>query len=72
MARLAPISRVDLVRNLLDLGFVGPFKGGAHQYMERNGVDVRIPNPHGSEIDVDLLNRILKQAGVTREEWLKL
>ncbi|HLZ07393.1 MAG TPA: type II toxin-antitoxin system HicA family toxin [Chloroflexota bacterium] len=34
-------------------------------------VDVRIPNPHGSDIDVDLLNRILKQADVTRDEWLK-
>ena len=30
-----------------------------------------IPNLHQKEISVDLLSRILKQAGITRNEWLK-
>jgi hypothetical protein len=30
---------------------------------------VAIPNPHGTDIGVDLLSRILRQAGVTRAEW---
>jgi hypothetical protein len=29
-----------------------------------------LPNPHRAEIGVDLLVRILRQAGITREEWL--
>jgi hypothetical protein len=30
----------------------------------------KIPNPHGADISVDLLARILRQAGISREEWL--
>ncbi|MEK6646990.1 MAG: type II toxin-antitoxin system HicA family toxin, partial [Candidatus Firestonebacteria bacterium] len=29
-----------------------------------------IPNPHRKEISVDLLIRILKQAEISREEWI--
>ena len=28
-----------------------------------------VPNPYQSEIGIDLLNRILRQAGLSREEW---
>jgi hypothetical protein len=28
-----------------------------------------LPNPHRGDIGVDLLTRLLRQAGVTREEW---
>jgi predicted RNA binding protein YcfA (HicA-like mRNA interferase family) len=30
---------------------------------------VTIPNPHQGDIGVGLLTRILRQAGVSREEW---
>jgi len=31
-----------------------------------------IPNPHRKEIRLDLLQRILKRAGISREEWLEV
>jgi predicted RNA binding protein YcfA (HicA-like mRNA interferase family) len=31
-----------------------------------------IPNPHEGEIDASLLAKILKQAGIEPEEWLRL
>jgi predicted RNA binding protein YcfA (HicA-like mRNA interferase family) len=37
--------------------------------MRRERVTVTIPNPHGGDIGVGLLARILKQAGVSRAEW---
>lgn len=37
--------------------------------MIRDDVTVRIPNPHPGDIGVALLARILRQAGVDREEW---
>ncbi len=37
--------------------------------MVRGDRAVRIPNPHGSDIGVPLLREILRQAGVTPEEW---
>jgi hypothetical protein len=51
------------------VGFSGPFEGGKHPYMIRGVVVLTIPNPHKEEVGVDLLQRILKQAGVTRKEW---
>ena len=53
------------------LGFVGPYPGADHEYMSRGLLEVRIPNPHGGDISVDLLQRILKRAGISREEWLE-
>jgi hypothetical protein len=39
--------------------------------MIKGDLVLTIPNPHQKEISVDLLSRILKQAGITREDWLK-
>jgi len=64
-----PISRRELIRGLRALGFEGPFSGGRHQFMLRGEVVVAIPNPHGRDIGVGLLSRVLRQAGVTRSEW---
>ena len=52
-----------------ELGFEGPYSGAKHQFMLRGNRTVRVPNPHGSDIGVDLLKRILRQAGVSADEW---
>jgi hypothetical protein len=38
--------------------------------MIRGDLILTLPNPHTKEIGVDLLMRILKQAGISREEWI--
>jgi predicted RNA binding protein YcfA (HicA-like mRNA interferase family) len=64
------ISRRNLVRRFRSLGFKGPYSGGKHQFMARGDLKVRVPNPHGSEeISESLLREILRQAGISREEW---
>ena len=40
--------------------------------MVRGDVRLSIPNPHNSDISVGLLNRLLNQAGISREEWEEL
>lgn len=70
MTRLTPISRRELVQRLRELGFEGPFTGGRHEFMVRGSVRLILPNPHRQEISADLLSRILRQAGIEREEWL--
>lgn len=72
MPAWGPISRRDLIRTLRQIGFEGPFSGGKHQFMVRDDVVVTIPNPHGGDIGIDLLSRILRQAGVTRAEWTSI
>ncbi|MCK4617340.1 type II toxin-antitoxin system HicA family toxin [Candidatus Aerophobetes bacterium] len=70
MPKLNPISWNDLVRRLRKFGFDGPYQQGKHPYMVRESLVLTVPNPHKKEIGVDLLTRILKQAGVSRKNWL--
>jgi predicted RNA binding protein YcfA (HicA-like mRNA interferase family) len=65
-----PVSWRDLVKRLRQLGFAGPYEGGRHPYMVREDVVVTLPNPHRGDISVDLLQRILRRAGISREEYL--
>jgi plasmid maintenance system antidote protein VapI len=39
--------------------------------MIRGQLVLTVPNPHRQEISVDLIVRILRQAGISREEWLE-
>ena len=72
MPPFGPIKRGDLVRYLRQAGFEGPYVGGTHQFMRKGDVTVRIPNPHSADIGVELLSRILRQAGIHRDEWERL
>ena len=63
------IKRSDSVRALRRAGFEGPYSGGKHQFMLRGTLSLTLPNPHQGEISMSLLNRILKQACITKEEW---
>jgi predicted RNA binding protein YcfA (HicA-like mRNA interferase family) len=66
----APIPLRELIRKFRALGFRGPFSGGRHQFMIRGALKVRIPNPHHrKDISAPLLNEILRQAGISDEEW---
>ncbi len=41
--------------------------------MVKGSLKIRIPNVHGSkEIHISLLKEILRQAGITTEEWDKV
>ncbi len=69
MPSFGPIKRSDLVRALRRAGFEGPYSGGKHQFMLRGTLSLTLPNPHHGDISMSLLNRILKQACITKEEW---
>jgi hypothetical protein len=48
------------------------FQEKKHFFMLKGSDVLTIPNPRGSkDIGVNLLKEILKEADVTREEWLK-
>ncbi|MDP2807575.1 MAG: type II toxin-antitoxin system HicA family toxin [bacterium] len=67
-----PIRWAIFVQRLRQLEFEGPYQGSKHPYMVKGDLVLTIPNPHKKEIGVDLLSRILKQAGIARDEWLKV
>jgi predicted RNA binding protein YcfA (HicA-like mRNA interferase family) len=70
MPKLSPISWRKFVLKLKVHGFNGPYYSGKHPYMIRNDVSITIPNPHDGDISPDLLIRILKQARISRSDWL--
>lgn len=72
MPSFGPIKRKDLIYYLRQIGFDGPYSGGKHQIMIKGNLTLRVPNPHQSDIGKELLARVLKQAGISKEDWEKL
>ncbi len=72
MPRMGSIKRRDLIRYLKILGFEGPYSGGKHQFMIKDNVTLRLPNPHKGDIGREFLIRILKQAKIDRTAWESL
>jgi len=72
MPPFGPVKRKDLIKYLRQFGFNGPYSGGKHQFMAKENCTIRIPNPHLADIGRELLVRILRQAGISREEWENL
>lgn len=69
MPPFGPIKRSDLVKYLGKWGFDGPYSGGKHPFMVKGDLTLTIPNPHQKDIGREFLIRILRQAGISKEEW---
>jgi len=65
------VNRRELIHRLRVLGFKGPFTGGRHSFMMRGQFKLRMPNPHKGDISVSLLKEILRQAGISEDDWEK-
>ena len=70
--RLTPVSRLELIKRMRALDWEGPIAGTKHQHMVKGDIQVTIPNPHRRDIGVNLLKILLKEAGISREEWIRL
>ena len=70
MPKLPAVSRRRFIQRLHELGFEGPFAGGKHGQMKRGALTLIIPNEHEGDIGPGFLSRLLRQAGISREEWL--
>jgi predicted RNA binding protein YcfA (HicA-like mRNA interferase family) len=69
MPAFGPVRRTELVRCLRQLGFTGPYAGGKHQFMLRGDKTLTLPNPHQADIGRELLVCILRQGGISRDDW---
>ena len=73
MPEIYPISRKELISKLKAFGFEGPFRATKHQYMIKRKQKIFIPNPHrGKDIGTPLLKKIIRQIGITSDEFIKL
>ena len=72
MPRFGPIPRRDLIQALRRAGFAGPEPGGAHEVMWKGELKISIPNPHRGDIGRNLLAILLREAGISRQQWERL
>ena len=72
MPPFGAIKRSDLIKCLRKWGFDGPYSGGKHPFMVKGDLTLTIPNPHQKDIGREFLTRILRQAGISKEEWERL
>jgi len=60
------------IKKMKKLGFTGPYAGGKHLFIQKEGLDLAIPNPHHrKDIGAGLLARILKQAKISKRKFDK-
>ncbi|MBI3660688.1 type II toxin-antitoxin system HicA family toxin [Candidatus Acetothermia bacterium] len=74
MARLTPLKSHEVMAKLRQLGFIGPFSGGKHRRMihPQTGKIIPIPVHRGKDVSVGLIREIIRELGISREEWLQL
>jgi predicted RNA binding protein YcfA (HicA-like mRNA interferase family) len=70
MPKLSPISWQLFIKRMRSFGFSGPYQSGKHPYMVKGILTITVPNPHDGDIGIDLLRRILNQAGISRDRWI--
>jgi len=70
MPKLPHLSGAEIVRALQRLGFVVSRQRGSHIVMRRGGSGCVIPNHR--EVKVGTLAGVLRQAGISAEEFLSV
>lgn len=70
MPKLGPVSLRVFIARMRKFRWSGPYQEGKHPYMMKGAFTLTIPNAHDGEISQDLLTRLLRQAGVTRTQWM--
>lgn len=60
--------RAVIIKKFRKLDWTGPTSGD-HPIMTKGKRTQKVPNKHQGDIDISLLKRILRQAGITDEEW---
>lgn len=60
-----------MVTKFRALGWSGPEYGTKHPFMKKGNHRQRIPNDHKEDIRPPLLGEILRQAGISKEDWEK-
>lgn len=70
---LRPLPADKVIKVLAKVGFKPVRQKGSHVILKReNGKVIVVPVHRGEEIGRGLLSKIIKDAGLTRDEFLKL
>jgi len=74
MPKLKPEKPQAVVKKLRKLGFDGPYGGGKHVFMRhpQTRMKISVPIHKGRDIPLGTPRALLRQLGISVEEWSKL
>ena len=73
MPKLSPINAIKLIKILTKRGFIKVRQSGSHARLEHpDGKKVSIPVHSGENVRVGLLRKILRDANISRDDFLDL
>ena len=72
MSKLSPISARECIRALQRVGFVIDRQAGSHITLIRSDPPGRITVPNHKELKIGMLRGIIRDAGLTVDEFLEL
>lgn len=74
MPKLSPLKPQQIISKLREFGFSGPIPGGRHVRMvhPKTGQIIPIPMHKGKDVSVGLIRAIIREVGITPEEWNEL
>jgi predicted RNA binding protein YcfA (HicA-like mRNA interferase family) len=74
MSKLTPLKPREVMRKLRQLGFDDPFPGGRHPRMVHpdTGTIIPVPMHKGKNVSVGIIRAIIREVGLSREEWIEL
>lgn len=74
MPKVSPLKPNEVIHKLRQLGFEGPISGGRHMRMIRreSGQVIPIPMHKGKDVSVGVIRSIIREVGISPEEWNKL
>ncbi len=71
--KLRPLPAEKVIKVLSKIGFEVSRQRGSHVILKnKEGIIIVVPKHPGEEIGRGLLMKIIKQAGITRDKFLKL
>ena len=71
MSKLSPLKPMQVTRKL---GFIGPVPGGRYARMVKmeTGQIIPVPMHEGRDVSIGLIRAMIREAGITPEEWNQL
>ena len=62
----------EFIAKLKKIGLEGPISGGKHPHFLFGNIKIIVPNPHGGDVDKNIVKKIISKIGITVEEFFKL
>jgi len=72
--KLSPAKPDEVIRKIKALGYEGPYGGSKHPILRhpKTGHKISVPYHKGRDIPVGTIRAIIRQLGITIEEWNNL